>query len=101
MRRFYWDLLFAVTALVVFVGCTLGEWQQVGSDALASVPQAVTDIATNPTPAGVLIVIGTFLSGLVAKSAARGFGRGTVITTKAAARGASSLVTGIVNAFKK
>jgi len=101
MRRVYWDLLFAVTSLAIFVGCTLKEWQQVGSDAVAAIPQTVTDIATNPSPAGILIVIGTFLSGLIAKSAARGFGRGTVIATQATARGVTGIVTGIINAFKK
>lgn len=84
MRRLFGMWLCVVT-LIVLIGCTATEWSKIGSDAWEAAPEAVGDIASNPTPLGIAIVIGTFIAGLVSKSAARGFGKAGSKTAKMAA----------------
>ena len=67
-------------SVIALWGCTLAEWGQVGEDALEAAPQVAIDAITNPNPVGWAVLAVTFLSGLIAKSAARGFGKGAAYT---------------------
>jgi hypothetical protein len=73
----------ALAALVAMWGCTLAEWQDIGADAIAAAPAAAGEALTNPTPAGIAVIVVSFLSGLIAKSAARGFGKGAAASSSA------------------
>jgi hypothetical protein len=104
--RYMW--LFAVVMLLTSLGCTLAEWSKIKDDAVVAAPEAINDILTNPSPVGIAIVITTFISGLFAKSAARGFGKGAVLSAKGVSAGAvgiaqlaSFLFSKVISFFSK
>lgn len=70
-----WFWLLPLVALVV-AGCTAAEWARIADDAKTAAPDAVFDAVSNPNPVNWILVVSAFVTGLIGKSAARGFGRG-------------------------
>ena len=85
-------LYLATIGTILMVGCTLAEWKAVGADALADAPDAAIKLVTDPSPINLIVTLAAFVSGLVGKSAARGFGRGVSKT--------STIVGGVIQRLK-